>query len=61
MDLKVRKVWDSPAPDSYQPDLAHRKMMQRTANKHMFPQARRHIDTRLCKHCKLISNLPRYQ
>jgi hypothetical protein len=37
MDLKVRKVWDSPAPDSYQPDLAHRKMMQRQANKHMFP------------------------
>jgi len=49
MDLKVRKVWDSPAPDSYQPDIAHKLMMQRRPNKHMFPQARRHIDTRLCK------------
>lgn len=49
MDFKVGKRWDSPGPDLYQPDMAHKKNMQRQANKHMFPQARRHIDTRLCK------------
>ncbi|TNV83956.1 hypothetical protein FGO68_gene8522 [Halteria grandinella] len=47
LDFKIRKVWDKPAPDQYKPDEAHKKMVQSQSSKHGFPQARRHIDTRL--------------